>query len=331
MKIFTGALPDPRTEAQKATDYTHEEQLGAGPGISWVAKTDWVKLSVRDQNGSGSCGAQAGAKAMEIYKKVVESAVPIFRNRSNYPSTGMYMQEIGSILFHKGTTLETLCPSQLKNDAQMDSTAFTDTPDIISGYYNLPVKDKIDMDLIAQALEKGHAVIFGIETTYLEWQGVPIATTSPVQFSHFVCCAPPNYLLHNAEKSVVIDDSFARGTSLGNTGQRILTESFLKARCWGVLCLIPYSPSTKPIHTFTLDMVYGNSGPEVKALQECLIYEGLLQTGYNTAYFGSLTLTAVLAFQNKYKNDILVPAGVSQATGKVGKYTRQKLNQLYGS
>lgn len=50
----------------------------------------------------------------------------------------------------------------------------------------------------------------------------------------------------------------------------------------------------------------------------------------NNKRFGDSTKSAVISFQEKYKNEILVPINETRGTGFVGNTTRAKLNQLYG-
>lgn len=327
--IPNGAILDPRSAEQQAKDYTHFDVLGGAVVVPvWTEKTTWKILSLRKQITSSSCGAQSAAKILEDFYKPVISATPTYKFRANYPSEGMYMQDIGDILQNiiKRTTTEALSPSQNMTEEQMNAAPIPDDrPNGISGYYTVAV----DSDLIAAALDKGHGIIFGLSSNGDEWQSVPVFNGNAVTFSHFVACVSPNYTLHNGEKSFIIDDSCNAFSSINNTGQRILTESFIKHRVWGVLAIIPVVPPTKPVHTFNVNMVYGQTSSEVKALQQCLIWEGLLKSGFDTGYFGSLTLKAVMDFQTKYKDDILVPSHAENATGKVLNFTRAKLNQLY--
>ena len=98
---FTGALlEDPRTPKQQSLDHTHEEQLGMANPINWVEKpeSEWVKLSLLNQNGGFYCGGEAGAKATEVLIGTPASAHPIYRARTNYPSEGMWIQDIGNNL-----------------------------------------------------------------------------------------------------------------------------------------------------------------------------------------------------------------------------------------
>jgi uncharacterized cupin superfamily protein len=50
----------------------------------------------------------------------------------------------------------------------------------------------------------------------------------------------------------------------------------------------------------------------------------------NPPHFDESLASAVVAFQEKYKDEILAPWGLAHGTGFVGKATRAKLNKLYG-
>jgi peptidoglycan hydrolase-like protein with peptidoglycan-binding domain len=87
---------------------------------------------------------------------------------------------------------------------------------------------------------------------------------------------------------------------------------------------------------FTKTMSAGFSGAEVTELQKALnkspdtqvATSGAGSPGAETTYFGPLTRAAVVRFQEKYKNEVLLPAGVGQGTGYVGTFTLKKLNEL---
>lgn len=88
----------------------------------------------------------------------------------------------------------------------------------------------------------------------------------------------------------------------------------------------------EPAFQFQSNLQKGSKGTEVKKLQECLakdpeIYPG----GKITGYFGSETEKAVISFQEKYSQEVLVPYGLNSGTGKVYKSTRSKLNELCAS
>ena len=75
------------------------------------------------------------------------------------------------------------------------------------------------------------------------------------------------------------------------------------------------------------NLTAGDSGDDVKTLQEFLLKEGVYPEGLITGYFGSLTKKAVTIFQEKYTSEILAPAGLGNGTGFVGPSTRKKINE----
>ena len=83
-------------------------------------------------------------------------------------------------------------------------------------------------------------------------------------------------------------------------------------------------------YTFTKHLSQGMQGADVVALQHALKLEGCVPATLPfTGYFGTATLAAVKAFQLKYANDCLKPAGLTMPTGYVGDLTLAKLNALY--
>ncbi len=88
--------------------------------------------------------------------------------------------------------------------------------------------------------------------------------------------------------------------------------------------------------TFLSSLSLGESSPAVLSLQKFLNSDpdtrisdtGPGSPGMETNYFGSLTKNAVIRFQEKYKNEILTPVGLSYGTGYVGAMTIKKINAL---
>lgn len=82
--------------------------------------------------------------------------------------------------------------------------------------------------------------------------------------------------------------------------------------------------------SFQKDLAFGMRSADVECLQKFLKNQGqeIYPEGLVTGYFGSLTLQAVVRFQEKYAEEILTPIGFQKGTGYVGNRTRAKMNQL---
>lgn len=87
------------------------------------------------------------------------------------------------------------------------------------------------------------------------------------------------------------------------------------------------------VSLITANLFLGSFGAQVLALQQILNRDpdtviataGPGSPGNETAYFGPLTKSAVVRFQEKYASEILTPAGLAHGNGYVGFYTKKKL------
>jgi hypothetical protein len=82
-------------------------------------------------------------------------------------------------------------------------------------------------------------------------------------------------------------------------------------------------------YDFNNNLSIGDTGPEVVNLQKALNNQGFLLSNYIEGGFDIATYDAVVAFQEKYKSDILTPLKLKNGTGKVAYATRTKLNKIY--
>jgi len=92
-------------------------------------------------------------------------------------------------------------------------------------------------------------------------------------------------------------------------------------------------PITK--YTFTRSLKQGDTGQDVKTLQQFLNSNGFIVSqsgpgsiGNETTYFGPATKSAVIRFQNAYKDKILTPLGLTQGTGFFGESTRRMVEGM---
>lgn len=82
-------------------------------------------------------------------------------------------------------------------------------------------------------------------------------------------------------------------------------------------------------HTFNKNMVKGDTGSEVSALQTALAKHGYDVSADAAGVYGVATFNAVVKFQEKYASEILTPFGLFKGTGAVYAKTRVKLNYFY--
>lgn len=96
--------------------------------------------------------------------------------------------------------------------------------------------------------------------------------------------------------------------------------------------------SAPACYQFTRNLSLGASGADVKALQQALNSKGFQvaasgagSPGMETSYFGGLTKTAVIAWQNANSATVLAPWGLSQGTGFFGSSSRGAMNACSGN
>ena len=107
----------------------------------------------------------------------------------------------------------------------------------------------------------------------------------------------------------------------------------------GILCavlLLPLSVAARGCAQFNRDLKFGMEGEDVRLLQQFLNTDarmtiansGLGSPGQESTYFGLKTKAAVMKFQELYSSEVLVPAGLSRASGYFGALSRTKLAGL---
>ncbi len=345
-----GALIDTRLPQEKEDDIQFQEIASSPAPVVWTEKPSlsWRKFPIFNQDGSGSCVAQTASKMQGIlyYLKngiyVHFSASHIYKRRANAPAPGMAGHDVFNIM-KEGTTLEVLAPSQDLSDLQMDSVKIEPYKEEVGRIFKTgePVYGPTqDIDTVASIIQKtGKGVMVWYYFLYPEWTDVPVVLDPSLTLTSFKVIrhsvTAVDYTLYQNQKALIIEDSW--GPQFGKGGQRIITEEFHRSRNWFTAHVMNFkfedvpvlpqplfplpSPST-PHHSFPLDLGYGLSGGDIKALQDILKYESLFPSNIeSTGYFGAVTKTAVKKFQSKYD--------ISPVSGFVGPLTRAKLNALY--
>ena len=329
-----GLLEDNRDELAKSKDYlSTDAELASATPLVWkeIPESQWKAYPARNQWKTSTCVAQAAAKALYVLGYDVVSAHPPYRGRKNFPGEGMYLYDVGDLIKKPGTVLESIAPSQMKLEADMNADLNAIVKDELKytqakGFtYVFIGKTNTWFEDIAQKIEEhGHCLLtFG--SNYGEWTSIP-AVNGDVKWGHCVCAI--DYVMYKGKKYLVIEDSWgANATEFDD--RRLISEEFLMARGTGAMYFLK-PQETKPVSfKFTKNMKKGDKGPEVAKLQDVLKHLGYMSASIpSTGYFGERTFEAACKFQAAYLGDILKPAGLSAPTGVIGYYSIKKLNEL---
>lgn len=347
-----GALPDVRTDEEKAKDFLTKELYAAPAQLVWPTWEQWkarpenIKLlqtlEIQNQLISYSCMAQAGSLIMAIdnwqeegiYKRF--SARSIYPFRRGKPAQGMWTDDLGNIVCGKGVVFEALLPSEKLDEAKMnDLSDYLPSYEVLGKIYKaksyLWIERNIDAlaAVIAQNKPALITVVFGDG----EWgQAVPAVNPAAItKYGHGITALPNAYFLYEGKKAVLIQDSW--GVESGLDGRRIITEDWFKGRMTSGIWFenlsnlsIINDTQARPQFVFTRQMFPGMSGTDIAQLQRCLGYlkdaDGYLfpLAQSPTGYYGGVTRQAVKRFQ-KMNN---LPE-----TGNVGTQTLPALNTFF--
>lgn len=345
---YQGALVDTRKDEEIALDWQHDELASTGVIVEWKEKPESERkfFSKRNQAYSSSCMAQSGVKMLGIDNVAEEglffdlSALPVYDARWNKPSGGMALPDLLTNLCKPKACLESQLKSQNMSEHEMNQS-FTFTEEMKKTAEKYRSKGFVyvqhdNIDKIAEVIAQGKGVeliMFFLSDEY--WKEKPEATDPDLKYwetrasRHGICAV--DYFIENGEKCLLIEDSAGNSSSIDGKGQRIITETFLKKRCYGAGYVINKKNNEgdmeKPVHTFFKTLKYGmKNDPEVKELQKVLQYEKFMPVEVNgvpfppTGNFLGMTLGATKKLQAKYN---LVADGI------VGPKTNAKLNELY--
>lgn len=104
---------------------------------------------------------------------------------------------------------------------------------------------------------------------------------------------------------------------------------------FGMMLFVQADDSLAQANTFYRNLTVGDTGADVLSLQKILnsnaytkiASSGPGSPGFETNYFGSLTKSAVIRYQELYKSEVLTPIGLKAGTGYVGEMTRNHLSK----
>ena len=343
MQFQNGALADNRPERDKIKDFFFNEIVSSAAPVEWVEKkeSEWRKFPDQDQNGSGSCVMQTIRKLAGVLlylkeKTYVSFSGAFYQLRSNKPNGGMIGVEAFDIWKENGLPLEQLVPSEKMTDAQMDAIHIEQYEKDLAKVFAIDGHIGIangDFETVASVIQTtGKAVMAWFYFTAEEWsQLIPEIKTPGLALNEALrhSVAVVDYFLVDGKKYLLIEDS----AHFGGFTRHLISEEFFRARNWFLRYPMSFQFDCeiidKPKHKFTSILKFGETGEDIKALQDILKYEGLFPLNTDsTGYYGAITAKAVLDFQIKY--NVADPLELNQLVGRqAGKKTIAKLNELY--
>ncbi len=344
MSTFSsGAALDTRTDVQKQKDWQQREVLASAASVQWAEKPQsaWRTFPIFNQDGSGSCVMQSQCKEMGIMRYLTDgryvhfSVADGYQRRANKPAPGMGSDDARRIAA-SGITLELLAPSQNMSDADLDAETVepykreVGSVFAVPNHLALPIKNIDAVASTIQATRKGVMVWFYFLID--EWTAVPtvkypaLDLDAPSVARHSVTAV--DFTIQNGEKCLIIEDSW--GTSAGIAGQRVITERFFNARNWFADYLVNFAfkgTPAKPQYFFGTSLELNDQNGDVKALQDCLRYDGEFPSNADsTGFFGSITKKAVGDYQLKHG---VIFSSADPGYGRVGPKTRAALNTQF--
>lgn len=343
----TGVCIDNRPEDGKALDYLHSEiAMGVTPYV-WHERPAKPKYFFPyDQVQSLSCVSGGGAVILEKFDGGTISRKDIYNRRVNYPGGGMMLHDVLSII-RAGVCTEDLVPSQRLSENKMNER-YPITDEIIKSRAKKRVAQTFiienrTIDNIASILPTSPVIGFW----YFDENGKEWLKETPeilYNFASYVAQGVTRHqvvivdaILINGNKFLVGQDTWGVGTGAGvDKNLRYISEEMVNKRLYSAGYAIDDEDAilisdndTKPKYVNFKVLKVGSRGKEVKMLQDVLIYERLLKIKQSTEFFGGLTRAGVVKLQEKYRDEILVPARLKAPTGIVSTLTNLFLNTKY--
>lgn len=335
-----GGLPLP----PKPTDYKYGEHVGySSMPFDWDKGYDaeaelGLTMKVKNQNGSFSCGGQAGSYYAQLIngiydKEYTEKSAKYLYSQAFIGNGGSFIYDIMTIA-KAGTSDEVLCPSYDAGNAP--SEAFMQRKgDITQEAINNAKTDRIaayafvdyNIEEVAKAIRDNQGCIIGItgkdNGTWLSAFPKPPAVIDGSCWRHWVYACKAKMI--NGKRYIGFINSWG---NIGDNGVQWIAEDYFNTpeAIFTVATMIVLKDTINDFN-FTKDLWLGKTDTEVKELQKFLnkngfpvAITGVGSTGKETNYFGFLTRSALARYQKAH--------GISPAVGYFGPITRKYINNL---
>lgn len=320
----TGGILSPQDER----DYQWEE-LGRGSiPFNWDLGYDInMQISLKDQNGSGSCGGQAMAYYGEVLESVATKTTEERSAKFIYAQTavaggGSYLRDNCDIAVKQGWATEAvltsydkgLPPSEAFITRKEDITDEVNQNASKSKALSYAMVDKTSIDAVAQAIANNYGAIILIrgENNGTWLSAFPKVTTGKGEWGHFLYCCGAKKI--KGKKYIKVKNSWG---NVGENGYQYISEDFFtNGYIYEVRTMIFNDKPAK--FQFNKDLYFGMRNADVLQLHHRLVDEGYA-TFEPTGYYGILTVQAVIRYQKA--------KGLTPAVGYCGPLTRGELNK----
>jgi len=322
----TGAIISPADER----DYQWS-LLGAGAiPFSWdLGYSVYIPFSLKDQNGSGSCGGQAVAYYGEVLESLAtnsteeRSAKFIYAQASlGLPDGGSYMRDNFNIAVKQGWAEERVLSSY--EDGKPPTEAFMNRKSDITDYVRANATqsralsyasvDNSSIDAVAQAIANNYGAVILVrgENNGTWTSPFPACTTGTGQWGHFLYACGAHKV--GGKKYIKVKNSWGQ---VGENGFQYISEDFFtKGYIYEVRTMVFANKPAKFIFEKNLNL--GMRNGDVLHLQTRLVEEGFA-TFTPTGYFGVLTGQAIMKYQKA--------KGIPNPFPSCGPLTRAELNK----
>lgn len=297
---YHNAVPDPRSREKKAQDHKYGLDVAAG-SIKIGEKVKDLPFVPFSQLQTFSCGAHAAAHGRKLDG---EETAPLvwYRNRSNYPDGGMYLQEVLRFEQKAKVVSYTNYPTEAyRTEAQANAMAnifeFDEQRDKDYAYVQI---NPYDARPVFEAISIGYAPTISFFATYNEWSFEELTLRDSVSFWY----APVKHYIKALPNSVYEKDGDLWLTALesaphGGHVRREVPFSFLTARMYlgaGYVYkkeITPSIPETIPNEKCN----FGQKNGAVLKLQIYMVQLGRMAKQHQTGFYGLITASAVLKWQ----------------------------------
>jgi hypothetical protein len=282
-------------------------------------------LKTKDQGGSYSCGGQSwayyGAVLESIFSKSYEERSAKFIYAQTYvPGGGSNGRDNCAIVAKHGWGLESLTPSY--QNTQPPGEYFMeqgqDITDTARSYASLSravsyAGVDLDIDHLAQSCKNNHGTIIGISgSNNGTWfSNKPKPPQDGEQFwYHWLYVGGAG--MFEGEKALHVLNSW--GNIAGTFGWQWITESYLNQKiasdpvhnnstifgAWTLIYNTAQFPQPDYHHHFGIEMTYGDTSDEVRALQTALQLTGDFPESVPVSgFYGAITAQSVYKFQTR--------------------------------